>query len=225
MNGGAADGRINGAAADGIGAAADGNVTGAIIAGGASSRFGSPKALAEVGGMRVVDRVAQALRAAAGNDIIAIVNDPDLALQIGLPHRPDAIAGAGALAGVHAALVWARERGRAGVLAAGCDMPFLSIALLNELLAHAGQDLVIPASDGPRGIEPLCAFYGTTCIAPIEDAVARGDARMIGFHEHVRVHRIAIDVVRTFGDPAIMFMNLNTAADLAAAERIVRENT
>jgi molybdopterin-guanine dinucleotide biosynthesis protein A len=203
---------------------ADARVTGAIIAGGASSRFGSPKALAEVGGVRVVDRVAGALRTATGVDVIAIINDPDLSRRIGLPHRPDVLAGAGALAGVHAALAWGRECGGTGILAAGCDMPFLSSALLKGLLTHASEhDIVIPASDGPRGLEPLCAFYSVACIAPIEAAIARGDARMIGFHKDVRVHCLPLDEVRTYGDPAIMFMNLNTEADRTAAERIVRE--
>lgn len=199
-------------------------VCGAIIAGGASTRFGSPKALAEVGGVRVIDRVARTLEAAAGvHDIIAIVNDPELGAQVDLPHRPDLLADAGALAGVHAALLWARELGRAGVVAAGCDMPFLSSALVSEVLTHAASyDVVIPESHNPRGVEPLCAFYGTGCINPIEAAIARGDARMVSFHANVRVHRIPIDVVRSFGDPAVIFMNMNTQADLAEAGRIVR---
>ena len=203
------------------------NVCGAIIAGGTSSRFGSPKALAEVGGVRVIDRVVRTLEAADGVDgIIAIVNDPELGAQAGLPHRPDVLYGAGALAGVHAALLWAREMDRAGVIAAGCDMPFLSSALVSELLRHAhSYDVVIPESDNPRGVEPLCAFYGPGCIAPIEAAITRGDARMVSFHADVHVHRIPLDVVRSFGDPAVIFMNMNTQADLAEAGRIVRETS
>lgn len=203
------------------------HVCGAIIAGGASTRFGSPKALAEVGGVRVIDRVTRTLEAAAGvADVIAIVNDPGLGAQVSLPHRPDVLSGAGALAGVHAALLWARELDRAGVIAAGCDMPFLSSALVSEVLRHAHMyDVVIPESDNPRGVEPLCAYYGPRCIAPIEAAIARGDARMVGFHQDVRVHRIPLDVVRSFGDPAIIFMNMNTQADLAEAGRIVRETS
>jgi len=197
-------------------------VLGAIIAGGASSRFGSPKALARVGGVRVIDRVARALRTCvAADELIAIVNNQELAESIGLPHRPDALAGMGALGGVHAALLWARELGYAGVLAGGCDMPFLSPALLQQVLARrSGNDVVIPASDGPRGVEPLSAFYSTRCISAIEDAIVRGNARMIGFHDRVTVDRIPIDVVRAIGDPAVMFMNLNTEADREAAERL-----
>ncbi|MBR9988678.1 MAG: molybdenum cofactor guanylyltransferase [Gemmatimonadetes bacterium] len=203
---------------------AGGKVLGVIIAGGTSSRFGSPKALARVGGIRVIDRLAEALRAAC-DDVVAIINDAGLAHTSGLPHRADMLHGAGALAGVHAALLWARERDCSGVVAAGSDMPFLPVSLLGELVTRsaAGHDIVIPASDGPRGVEPLCAFYGVACIAAIEDAITRGDTRMIGFHQHVAVHRIPLDDVRAFGDPAVMFMNLNTPADHEAAEQIVRE--
>jgi molybdopterin-guanine dinucleotide biosynthesis protein A len=203
------------------------NALGAIIAGGASVRFGSPKALAEVGAVRVIDRVARALVAAhiANEDIIAIVNDPVIAASIVLPHRPDVITGAGALGGVHAALLWARERDMPGILAVGCDMPFLSAALLSHLLTSGSgnDDIVIPESEGRRGIEPLCAVYRTTCLEPIERALARGDARMIAFHVDVSIRRIPLATVRTFGEPARMFMNLNTEADRSAAELHARE--
>jgi molybdopterin-guanine dinucleotide biosynthesis protein A len=198
-------------------------VLGAIIAGGASRRFGSPKAFARVGGERVIDRVANALRTCvAPDDIVAIVNDDELAKRTGLPHRSDAITGMGALGGLHAALTWAHERRRVGVIAVGCDMPFLSPGLLSEILVRrTDNDVVIPTSDGPRGVEPLCAFYATTCIAAIDDALARDDARMIGFHDSVKVDRIPGDVVRTFGDPAVMFMNLDSEADRLSAEQIM----
>ena len=201
------------------------NVAGAIIAGGLSSRFGSPKALATVGGLRVVDRVASSLRNALGNDIFAIVNDDDLAHEIGLPHHRDVIRDAGALGGVHAALVHARERGRTGIIAVGCDMPFIPPALLTRLLGHVtANDVVLPSSPGRRGVEPLCAFYGISCIDAIGKKLADGDARMIGFHELVRVHQLPLDEVEVFGDPAMIFMNLNTEADRAAAERLAAES-
>src|SRR5687767_10214578 len=195
---------------------------GAVIAGGISSRFGSPKALAEVGGERVVDRVIGVLRAALGHDrIVCIANDPAIAASIGVPSRGDVMTGIGALGGVHAALLWAQERGCTGVLAAGCDMPFLSPELLRALLAHsAGADAVLPASEGPRGVEPLCAWYGTGCITAIEAAVHAGNTRMIGFHDRVRVVRLPLDEVKRYGVPAQLFMNLNTPADRDEAERL-----
>jgi molybdopterin-guanine dinucleotide biosynthesis protein A len=200
-----------------------GDVLGVVIAGGLSSRFGSPKALAQVAGQRVVDRVIAALRDALHDaDIVSIVNDAAIAAAIGLPHRADVLVGIGALGGVHAGLLWARERNCRGILAAGCDMPFVEPALLRALLDRAGEaDAVLPASAGPRGVEPLCAWYGTACVPAIEAAVRAGDMRMIGFHDAVRVVRLPLHEVRMFGDPARLFMNLNTPADRDAAERLL----
>jgi molybdopterin-guanine dinucleotide biosynthesis protein A len=196
---------------------------GVVTAGGASSRYGAPKALARIGGVRVIDRAIDVLRAALGtDDVVAIINDADLARQVGLPHRPDVIREAGPLGGVHAALLWAQERGEDGILIVGCDMPFLEPALLREIAARGGgADAVLPESEGRRGVEPLCAYYGTACAAAIEAAVAEGDRRMIGFLERVRSERVPLDVVRSFGDPARMFLNVNTPGDRAAADRLV----
>ena len=202
-----------------------GALLGVVIAGGRSTRYGEPKALVEVGGHRVVDRVAHALRSVvAADDVVVIANDSVLGDAIGLPFRGDLLEDAGAVAGVHAGLVWARERGQRGIIAAACDMPFLSVALLREIIARAGAaDAVVPESTGPRGVEPLCAYYGIGCITAIEAAAARGDARMIGFHADVRVERIPLAVVRSCGDVEVMFRNLNTPADRADAERLLPE--
>jgi molybdopterin-guanine dinucleotide biosynthesis protein A len=200
-------------------------ILGVVTAGGASTRYGSPKALAVIGGARVVDRAAAALRAALDTpDVVAIINDDALAREVGLPHRPDVLRDVGPLAGVHAALLWAGELGCDGILIAGCDMPLLEPGLLRELVSRADDvDAVVPESEGRRGMEPLCAVYGTRCIPAIEEAAAAGDTRMIGFLERVRTKVVPLDVVRTFGDPARLFLNVNTPEDAAAAERILGE--
>jgi molybdopterin-guanine dinucleotide biosynthesis protein A len=90
-------------------------------------------------------------------------------------------------------------------------------------VANDGWDAVLPESTGPRGVEPLCAYYGVACVGPIERAAARGDARMIAFHDEVRVHRLPLAEVRAYGEPEHLFANLNTPADLAALERLLQE--
>src|SRR5690606_14588328 len=134
------------------------------------------KALAAVGGVRIIDRVIRALRAVTP-DIVLITNDPDVFAPVGLAMRADARPGLGALGGIHTALLWAREASRPGVLAVACDMPFLGPRLLARLVEGAarGADVVVPESDGPRGVEPLCAYYSTRCIAAIERRIERGD--------------------------------------------------
>ena len=188
-------------------------------------RYGSAKALALVGGRRIVDRVIDAMRPVA-RELILIANDAELAVAIGMAWRSDELPGLGALGGIHAALVWAREQSRAGILAVACDMPFVSTALLAHLVERAADaaapDVVVPESGGRRGVEPLCAFYGTGCLDAIERAAAAGDHRMIGFHVDVRVERIPLAHVERFGQPSVMFLNVNSPEDREHADRVAR---
>jgi molybdopterin-guanine dinucleotide biosynthesis protein A len=193
---------------------------GVILAGGQSRRYGMSKALATIGGERLVDRVRRALVTAVP-EVIVSANDPELGRAIGLPWYPDELPDAGGLGGIHATLGIAAARGASAILAVACDMPFLSPALLARLADASEADVVIPESDGRRGVEPLCARYGVACRGPIEAAIARGDRRMIAFHDEVHVQRIPIAEVRALGDPALLFLNVNTPDDAALAERVI----
>lgn len=198
-------------------------VLGVVMAGGRNTRFGDIKALAEVRGLRIIDRVIAALRAVA-DDVVLSANDAAVYASTGLPARPDSIPDLGALGGLHAALSWARERGDAGILAVACDMPFPSPELLRAVRDRAAShDVVLPESDSRRGLEPLFGYYSIACLPAIERAIARNDLRMIGFHGDVDVYRLPLEEVRNFGDPAVLFMNVNTRAELEHAERIAQE--
>ncbi len=203
-------------------------VLGAVLAGGKSTRYGSPKALATVGGTRIVDRVIAALRSAT-EDIVLIANDSAVAAAIALPGRQDILEGLGALSGIHAALRWANQEGRRGILAVACDMPFLSPPLLRRLIARGmakdAPDVVTPVSGGRRGVEPLCSYYSVRCIAAIEAAAAAGDHRIIGFYDRVHVAQLALAEVRAFGEPEVLFQNVNSPEDHELAERLERERS
>lgn len=192
------------------------------MAGGRNTRYGAPKALERVGGRRIIDRVIAALEQVTP-DLVLIANDRAAYASLALPVRSDERPGAGALGGIHTALRWSQEQDRAGVLAVACDMPFVSSALLSQLVQTArttGVDVVAPESSSRRGLEPLCAYYSTRCLGAIEDALARGDYRMIGFHEQVRVQPLPVAEVRVFGDPDILFLNVNTREERERAEEI-----
>lgn len=194
---------------------------GAILAGGRNRRYGDHKALARVGGERIIDRVRTALERVVDR-VVVIANEPDVYAPLGLPLRPDARPGLGVLGGIHTALLWAREAGRPGVLAAACDMPFLSPPLLTRLSAAAadGVDVAAPASGNRRGLEPLCAYYSTACIRPIEAEFDRGDRHIVGFFPDVTVHRIPLEELRAHGEPDILFMNVNTPEERRRANRL-----
>ncbi|MGD2151905.1 MAG: molybdenum cofactor guanylyltransferase [Gemmatimonadales bacterium] len=191
----------------------------ALLAGGANRRYaGQAKALEAVGGEPIALRAIRALRAAAGR-VVLIVNEFDTYRVLGLEMRRDLRPGLGALGGIHTAVCWAEEAGYRGALVAACDMPFLSARLLRELARDAGRDEVVaPQSASRRGLEPLCAWYGAGCRGAIEAALDRGDRHVISFFDDVSVRTLPLDQVASFGDPGLMFLNVNTPADRERAE-------
>ena len=56
-------------------------------------------------------------------------------------------------------------------------------------------------------------------MAPIEARLAAGDRRVVAFYDDVRVARLDAERVARHGDPALLFLNVNTPEDLARAER------
>lgn len=189
--------------------------TGVILAGGRATRYGGlPKGLERVGAQRIIDRVAAALREVSA-DLLLIANAPDADSWLqGVRRRSDVIVDAGSLGGIHAALAHAAS----AVVVVAWDMPFVSVALLRYLRElGATHDAAVPESESKRGVEPLCAFYSQACLLPIEQRLASGDRRVVSFFENVNVARIPFDEVQQFGDPAVMFMNVNSPDELALA--------
>jgi molybdopterin-guanine dinucleotide biosynthesis protein A len=196
-------------------------VRGAVLAGGAARRYGGqPKGLLSVGGRRILDRVVDAVREATGADPLLVANAPEAgSWRPDLATVPDARPGCGSVGGIHTAVT----AGAGPVLCVAWDMPFVPVPLLEALIAgSAGVDAFLPESDGRRGVEPLCAVYGPACGPAIERQLAAGDLRAIGFHGDVRVGRVPLARVREFGDPDIMFFNVNQPEDLERAEVLWR---
>lgn len=195
---------------------------GAILAGGQSRRYGSMKHLAEIGGTRLVERVAKALEAAGARPVlISGPHVPDLSHV--LPCRQDLRPGLGPLSGLHTALLWARELGLSGALCVACDMPFVAPALLRRL-AEIGErtaDTVIaPESEGPRGLEPLCAWYPRSAAQEVEVRLDTGARSLGDLLAALTIRRLPLAEVAAFGDPDTIFMNVNTPTDGAQAEEM-----
>lgn len=206
-------------------AGARARVTGVILAGGASTRFGAPKGLERVGGMRIVDRVASALRQAT-DGLLCVANDPAAHGWLsGVECVPDVLPGSGPLSGVHAALA---HTGGA-VVVVGWDMPFVEASLLSELVRRGravGADACVPESDSPVGMEPFCAWYAPTCLEPMAAALREGNGGGARFVRALaRVAWLSRAECARFGDVARIFFNVNTAADLERAQAMVTTST
>ena len=197
------------------------SAAGAILAGGGATRFGgAPKGLEAVGGVRIIDRLATLLERTLGEAPLVVANAPDAATWVpGLRVVSDVQPGAGSLGGILTAVVEAP----APVVCVAWDMPFVTEDLIRELAAGLdAADVCIPESGGRRGVEPLCAAYGPACRAPIEERIAAGDLRAIGFHPLVRVTTVPASRIAQLGDPDELFFNVNTAQDLTRAEQLWR---
>lgn len=190
--------------------------TGVVLAGGAASRYGGlPKGLEQVAGRRIIDRVADALREVT-DDLLLVANSPDANSWLpGVRTAADLVPNAGGLGGIHAAL----HHANSAVLVVAWDMPFVPAGLLARLCELGDDaDVAVPESGSRRGVEPLCAFYSPSCLPAIDRSLAENDLRVVGFHSSVRVARLPAVEVSAFGDPELLFMNVNTPDDLALAE-------
>lgn len=196
------------------------DVAGFVLAGGANRRYGSHKALARIGDRTILDRTLASL-APVVSRIGIVANEPEPYADAGHAIRPDLLPGRGVLGGILTAVRWASELGMNAAIVTGCDMPFLPTELIGRIARDADRNrVVLPASDGPRGFEPLCAAYGTDTAGAIESALDRGDRAVVSFFGDVRIRIIDFDEVRSYGDPQRMFLNVNRPEDRRRAERL-----
>jgi molybdopterin-guanine dinucleotide biosynthesis protein A len=155
---------------------------------------------------------------ALGEAPLLVTNSPGASdWHPGLRVVPDIRPGFGALSGIYTAVVAAP----APVVLAAWDMPFVSPDLVRALAAGLdSHDAYVPESEGPHGMEPLCAAYGPACRTAIETCMAEGDLRAIAFHRAIKAGILPLDRVRELDDPARLFFNLNTPDDLPEAHAL-----
>jgi molybdopterin-guanine dinucleotide biosynthesis protein A len=191
-------------------------VSAAILAGGLSSRMGINKALAEVGGKPIIERILERIQGIAG-EIVVIANDTHTYSYLGLPVHPDSVPGKGPLGGLYTAV--SRTQG-SHTLVVSCDQPFLNPDLLRYLVdLRAHYDVVIPLNweDYPQSMH---AVYGKACQEPIRRQIEADRLKVIGFFPAVRVREVRGPEIDRFDPERLSFVNVNTPEDLAEAQRL-----
>ena len=190
----------------------------AILAGGAASRMGgADKASLPLNGRRIIDRQVETLRHVS-DSIIVVGGQPDRFRDLGVRAVPDVYADCGALGGIYSALL-ASDRPWTLVLA--CDMPFLSLPLLQRLtrVPAPGVDMVMPRThDGPQ---PLCAAYAARCADAVRRRIERGLLKAASLAEDVRVEEIGPEELATYDPDGLMFVNVNTPHDYERAKNVI----
>lgn len=199
---------------------AQGQPLGGVLVGGKSSRFGSDKAAARVGGRSMALRAVEALRAVA-DPVVLLGGDGTLGRRLGLPWRADERPGHGPLAGIATGLRWAGELGRSGLLVLACDLPFVTRDIVEAVTAAIRPDLnaIVVVADAPDGVQPLCGWYAMSTLGRVEEALVRGRRSVRELLGSLHVAHIRVDD-GTRGE-AHPLLNVNTRDDLAEAARLV----
>jgi molybdenum cofactor guanylyltransferase len=195
-----------------------------VLAGGRSSRMGTPKAALEWHGSTLLWRVVGVVGRSVDGPIV-VVRAPEQAL----PELPDGVEvvedareGRGPLQGLAAGLAAVRERAHAAY-ASSTDVPLLHPRFIRQVLAALDDDVdvVLPEVGGFR--HPLAAVYRTELVDVVERLIAEDRMRPAFLFEACRVRRLDADAL--LADPALAaldpdldsVLNLNEPADYEAA--------
>jgi molybdopterin molybdotransferase len=194
--------------------------------------MGAPdKGLLVVGGETMVGRAARRLREAAATVIVSANGDPARFAALGVPVvADDGLAGgegalAGPLAGILAGMDWtARNRPDARfLLTLPSDTPLLPEGVAEALIDAAGEGggaaIVVAASDAGR--HPVVALWPLGLRDEIRAALAAGKRKIGAFLDAHPTREVRFPPLRIGGELVDPFLNVNTPADLAAAEALL----
>jgi len=192
-----------------------------ILIGGRSSRFGSDKALADLGSVNLAENAARLIGEiqGCGNVTFVSANETQFAdAQMPLNVVADKNPGLGVWSGFQTALA-ASKRKMTFVLA--CDLPLLSKNLLERLVETARDASVIAAVPlQPDGrLQPLCGIYRTKPVLAAVNAKIASNEHLPSLISFVReIGAAVVEPDKT--DAPDEFLNVNTREDLEKARRL-----
>jgi len=172
-------------------------VTGVLLVGGASRRFGSPKALARFQGEVLGERAHRLLDEAFGRVLVVGKIGDDLTLPFDVVDDGSEVRAP--IVGLVAAL---RHAETDVCVVLPTDMPLVSADLLRRLADEVeGFDAAVPQSG------PLPGAYRKSVLAALEQRLAAGELALYRALEDLSVRVVETD--------AEELRNVNTPADLA----------
>jgi molybdenum cofactor guanylyltransferase len=198
---------------------------GVILAGGQARRMGGgDKARIRIGGTTILERVLARVGPQCGGLIISANADAERFADTGLPVVADTVPDyPGPLAGILAALDWARANapGTAWVVSVPNDCPFLPrdlVARLHAARVDAGAQLACASSRERQ--HPVIALWSIELADELRRALTAEGARKVG--EWIARHSVGIAAWPVV--PIDPFLNVNTPADVADAERLATQH-
>jgi molybdopterin-guanine dinucleotide biosynthesis protein A len=198
-------------------------LAGYVMAGGASRRFGSDKALAKIGGKTMLRRMCELVESVVGSARVVAPKGryPEYADAIVADCWPDQ----GPLGGIITAVsaTAAEEPNTIWSLIVGCDMPFLSnewLGYLTERALASEAEVVVPQSE--YGLEPLCACWRTAAADSLRVRFDQGARKVSEAISCLRVESLDERHWKRFDSAGRLFWNMNTPQDYDNAVRTWR---
>lgn len=190
-----------------------------ILAGGSGSRIGGAKAGRKLAGRTLLDHAIDIARRWSADPVLAVA-EPGSDPRLGVRQTRDREGIAGPLGGIAAALDETLRLGARRLMVLPVDMPFLPVDLLPKLSAaldrQANAGCAVASADGDR--YPVCSLWRAGPLAAaLPGYVASGERSLRGL---VRLLG-GIDVEWSDPDAGTAFFNINTAADLERAEKMI----
>jgi molybdenum cofactor guanylyltransferase len=136
----------------------------AVLCGGRSRRFGTDKALVDVGGRPMAERVGAVLEAAGCAPVVFVGGDGDrLNAATGRDVVADTWPGDGPLGAVVDALRWFDRRGADGVVVAACDVPDLTVDAVQAVVGEGRATVAVAGR-----VHPSLAYWPTGAMDEVE---------------------------------------------------------
>jgi molybdopterin-guanine dinucleotide biosynthesis protein A len=199
----------------------------AALAGGQSRRMGTDKALLPLaaGGEPMLGVVLKRLSAVA-DDVLVVADNRAKYAALGARVVPDLRPDVGALGGIQAAIA---SSAHDHCLVVACDMPFLSLPLLQRMADEPRDyDVLVPLVPGESRqrsdglvFQTLHAIYGKKCLPFIEQRIIEGKKQVVAFFEDVRVRTLDVAEITRWDPDLRSFFNANTPEALRAAAQII----
>lgn len=181
--------------------------SGVVLAGGKSSRMGTPKAFLKIKNKRIIDIALETLKVFF-DEVLIVGDDKDRFSKFkNSIVVEDLVKECGPLGGIYTGLK-AISNPKAFFVA--CDMPFLHNGLIKRLLDIAKQDAsdcIIPYID--ERIEPLHGIYSKAMLTVIEGALKGKDYSVAKLLKRCNCKYIEAEKVESSS-----FMNMNRPEDL-----------
>lgn len=183
-----------------------------ILAGGRSSRFGSDKSRALLGGVPLIEHVA-ACAGLYSPDITVVAQRPDAFADLGLRTIGDDEPYQGPLSGLRSALLDIKIHApqAAWLLLLACDQPDVRLPWIQTLHDHLSPQRRAVAFQSDRWL-PMPGFYHASILPKVQELLAGGKGSMQRLLSALDAHPVRATPEQMTG------ASINTPADLERFE-------